>query len=139
MKKILTITFSVLLILVIGLYLCVICVLPSIINSKATINKLQSRILEKTGTETNITGLKLKISPTLIVSLNVDSIDAKNNNVAVADIKKLALKYELLQKNTALVSAENIFIDGNYLKQFKRGKQERKNAIYKNLFLNLMM
>ncbi len=128
MKKIFTITFSVLLLLAACLYLCVVCVLPSIINSKATINKLQSSILKKTGAETTITGLKLKISPTLIISLNIDSVDAKNNNTSVVDIKKLALKYELLQKHMALVSADNIFIDGNYLKQFKKDKKKKKKG-----------
>ena len=127
MKKIFTITFSVLLLLAVCLYLCVVCVLPSIINSKTTVNKLQSSILRKTGAETNITGLKLKISPTLVVSLNIDSVDAKNNNVTVVDIKKLALKYELLQKHMTLVSADNIFIDGNYLKQFKKEKKKKRD------------
>ncbi len=128
MKKIFTITFSVLLLLAIGLYLCVVCVLPSIINNKAIINKLQSSILEKTGTETNITGLNLKISPKFVMILNIDSIDAKNKKITVADIKKVALKYELLQKHMTLVSADNIFIDGNYLKQFKKEKKKKKNS-----------
>jgi ABC-type siderophore export system fused ATPase/permease subunit len=75
MKKILTITFSVLLLFVIGLYLGIVCLLPPIINSKITINKLQSLILEKTGTETDIAGLNLKISPKLTVILNIDSLD----------------------------------------------------------------
>ena len=128
MKKIFTITFSVLLILLVGLYLGIICILPSIINNKATINKLQSIILKKTGAETNITGLKLKISPKLIVSLNIDSVDAKNNNASVADIKKLAIKYELLKKHMTVVSADNIFIDGNCLKQFKKEKKNKKKG-----------
>ena len=127
MKKIFTIIFSVLLLFLIAVYLCVVCVLPAIINSKATINKLQSSILEKTGTETNINGLNLKISPKLTVVLKVDSIDAKNKNVAVADIKKLALKYELLQKHLLLVSADNIFIDGNYLKWVNK-RDKRKSS-----------
>jgi len=127
MKKIFTITFSVLLLLAVGLYLCVVFMLPQIVNSKFTVNKLQSLILEKTGAETNITGLKLKISPKLNIALNIDSVNAKNNNVSVADIKNLALKYKLLQKHLTLVSADNIFIDGNYLKQFKKeGKKKKK-------------
>ena len=127
MKKFFTITFSVLLLFLIGIFLCVVCVLPSIINSKTTINKLQSLILEKTGTETTITGLNLKISPKLMVVLNIDSIDAKNNNVSVADIQKLSLKYKLLQKHLTLVGADNIFIDGNYTKQFKSDKHKDKS------------
>ena len=128
MKKIFTITFSVLLLIIIGLYLGIVCVLPSIINSKITINKLQSLIHNKTGIDTTITGLNLKISPKLTVALKVDSIDAKNKDVTVADIKKLALNYKLLQKRLTLVSADNIFIDGNYTKQFKKEKKKKKRG-----------
>lgn len=127
MKKIFTIIFSVLLLLLLGVYLCVVCVLPAIINSKATINKLQLSILEKTGTETNITGLNLKISPKLTVVLNIDSIDAKNMSHTVADIKKLAVKYELFQKRLILVSADNIFIDGNYIKRVNKKNKRKSN------------
>ncbi len=126
-KKIFKIAFGVLLLLIIGLYLCVVCVLPSIVNSRTTINKLQSLIFNKTGIETKIVALNLKISPKLNVVLNVDSIDAKNKNVTVADIKNLSLSYKLLQKHLASVSADNIFIDGNTLRQFKRGKHKSKN------------
>jgi len=128
MKKIFTITFSILLLLLIIIYLCMICVLPSIINSKTTMNRLQSLILEKTGTETTITGLELKISPMLLVSLNIDSVNAKNKNVPVADIKNFTLKYKLLQKQLTLVSADNIFIDGNYIKKFKKEGNKKKNS-----------
>ena len=128
MKKIFTITFSILLLLLIIIYLCMICVLPSIINSKTTMNRLQSLILEKTGTETTITGLELKISPMLLVSLNIDSVNAKNKNVPVADIKNFTLKYKLLQKQLTLVSADNIFIDGNYIKKFKKEGNKKKNG-----------
>ena len=126
MKKIIKITFGVLLLLVIGLYLGIVCVLPSIINSKTTINKLQSLILNKTGIETTITELNLKISPKLIVVLKVSSIDAENKNVKVVDIKNLSLSYKLLQKHLTLVSADNIFIDGNCLSQFKKEKKKKK-------------
>ena len=128
MKKIFTITFSVLLLLLIGIYLCVVCVLPTIINSKTATNKLQTFIHNKTGIETTISGLNLKISPKLVAVLKIDSIDAKDNNDSVADIKKLALKYELLQKHLTLVSADNIFIDGNYLKQFKKTKKKKSKG-----------
>ena len=127
MKKIFTIIFSVLLLLAIGLYLGIVCVLPSIINSKTTINKLQSVIIKKTGTETTIARLNLKISPKLTVVLYVESIGAKNNNISVADIKNLAIKYKLLQKHLTLVSADNIFIDGNYLKGVNK-KSKRKGS-----------
>lgn len=128
MKKILKITFCVLFVIVTILYLGIVFLLPSIINSKITINKLQSLILEKTGTETNIAGLNLKISPKLNVILNIVSLDAKNNNVYVVDIKNISLNYKLLQKRLTLVSANNIFIDGNYLKQFKKERKKEKKG-----------
>lgn len=129
MKKIFKITLGVLLLSVIAVYLCVVCVLPSIINSKTTINKLQSLIHNKTGIETNIEGLNLKISPTLAVFLQVAGIDAKNNNISALDIKNLSIKYKLLQKHLTLISADNIFIDGNFLKQFrKEGVNKKKRG-----------
>lgn len=134
MKKIFKIALWVLLLFVIGLYLGIVCILPSIVSSKITTNKLQSLIHHKTGIETNISGLNLKISPKFNVVLKVDSIDAKNKDVTVADIKNLSLSYKLLQKHLALVSADNIFIDGNYLKQFKKeGKKKRGTPEFKNI------
>ena len=127
MKKIFIITFSVLLLFLICIYLCVVCILPSIINSKTVTNKLQSLIQNKTGAETIIKGLNLKISPKLTVVLHVESIDAKNNNALVADIKKFSLKYKLLQKRLTLVSADNIFIDGNYINGGNK-KNKRKSS-----------
>ena len=44
-----------------------------------------------TGIETTIKGLNLKISPKLVIVLNLESLDAKNNNVSTADIKKLKI------------------------------------------------
>ena len=125
MKKIFKITFGVLLLLIIGFYLGIICVLPSIINSNAAINKLQSLIYNKTGIETQVTGLNLKISPKLTIALKIDSINAKKSNVSVADIKNLSLKYKLLKKQLELLSVNKMFIDGNCLKQFKKeGKKK---------------
>lgn len=126
MKKIFKIVFSVVLLFLIVLYLGIVCVLPSIINSKNTINKIQSLIHSKTGIETTITGFNLKIYPTFTIVLNVDSIDAKDNNISVADIKNLSLKYKLLQKRLTLISADNIFVDGDCLKQFKREGENKK-------------
>ena len=125
MKNIFKIIFSALFLLVIGLYLGVVFLLPQIINNKATVNKLQSIIFEKTGTQTNIEGLNLKISPKLIIVLNIAGISATNNNVSVADIKNVTLNYELLKKHFTLISIDNIFIDGNYLKQFKKEKKKK--------------
>ena len=87
MKKFVKIAFGILLLFVIAFYLCVVYLLPSIINSKTAINKIQSLIFNKTKIETKITGLNLKVSPKLIFKLNVDSIDAKYNNTSVLDIK----------------------------------------------------
>ena len=128
MKKFLKITISILLLLSIVFYVGMVCILPSIINSKATINKLQSLIYNKTGVETNISGLNLKISPNLIVVLKVDSVDAKNNNIPVIDIEKISLKYKLLQNQLILISANNIYIDGNSLKKFKKEKNEKNKG-----------
>ena len=128
MKKILKITFGVLLLLVVGFYLGIVFLLPQVINSKFTTNKLQSLIHNKTGMEATIEGLNLKISPKFVVALNVESINAKNNKISAVDIKKLSLKYKLLQKRPALVSADNIYIDGNYLKQFKKDKKKKKKG-----------
>ena len=128
MKKILKITFGILLLCMAALYLGVIFVLPSVINSKFTIHKLQSFIHNKTGIETTIDGLNIKISPKLVVILNIGSVNAKNNNVSVAEVERLALNYKLLQKQLTSVCAENIFIDGNYLKQFKKEGKKKDNT-----------
>ena len=132
MKKI-KIIFSVLLLFLITVYIGMVFILPPIVNNKATVNLIQSLIHNKTKAKTNISGLNLKISPKLIVILNLDSIDAKNNNISVLDIKNLSLEYKLLQKHPALISAKNIFINGNYLKQFKKEKKKKKRN---NLELN---
>ena len=131
MKKILKIAFGGLLLLTVTIYLCVVSVLPAVINSKAAINKLQTLIHNKTGIKTNITGLNLKISPQLTFFLDIGSIDAKNNNVSVVDIKNLSLKYKLLQRHLALISAKNIYVDGNSLKQFKKGKKKKNKSNFK--------
>ena len=128
MKKIFKIAFCIIIALVVALYLGIVFLLPPIINSKTTINKLQSLILAKTGTQTTITGLNLKISPKFLVVLNVADLDAKNNNVSVANIKNLAITGKLLQKELTLVRADNIFIDGNYLKQFKKEQKKKNNG-----------
>jgi len=127
MKKFIKISFYTISLLLLLLYLSIVFILPEIVNNKTFINKLQSFIHNNTGIETTITGLNLKISPNLVAVLNVDSIDAKNKNVTVADIKNVSLKYKLLQKNLTLVSANGIFIDGNSLKQFKKEKKKQKS------------
>lgn len=133
MKKIFKITFYIILISLFCLYFGITLVLPQIISTKAAANKLQSLIHNKTGAETKIEGLKLKIYPNLVAVLNIDNLDAKDNNVKVMDIKKLSLKYKLLQNRPALVSANNIYIDGNFLNKFKKTPKKKKK---KELNLN---
>lgn len=127
MKKLLKITLCVL-IPVISIYLGIVFVLPQIVNNKITIKELQSLIHIKTGIETSITGLKLKISPSLNVVLNVDSVDAKNKDVSVVDIKNFSLKCKLLEKRLTYINADNIYVDGNCLKQFKKAKKKKKSS-----------
>ena len=129
MKKIFKITFGILLLFVIVFYLGIVFLLPQVVNNKITINKLQSLIFNKTGVNTTIAGLNLKISPKLTVVLKVDNIEAKSNNVPVADIKKVAINYNLLQRHLTLVSANNIFIDGNYLKKLKKERKKKKGKL----------
>ena len=133
MKKIFKILFYTITTSVICLYLGTVFLLPRAVNNRNFINNLQSLILEKTGTETDIKGLNLKISPNLTAVLNIESIDAKNKNITVADIKNVSLEYRLLQKRLTSVSAGNIFVDGNYLKQFKKEKKAKKKSKLNNL------
>ena len=126
MKKIFKVALCVILTFAICSYLAVIFLLPQIINNKAVINKLELLINKKTGIETNIQGLNLKISPKFTLILNIESADVKNNNILVIDIKNLSLNYKLLQKRLTLFNAKNIYIDGNSLGQFKN-KKKKKN------------
>lgn len=127
MKKIFYIVVGVLLIFITALYLGTVIVLPLVINSNAATCKLQSLISEKTGTKTDISGLNLKISPNLKAVLTIESIDTKNKNVSVVDIKNLGIKFNLLQRQLTSVSADNIFVDGNYLKQLKNEDKKKKH------------
>ena len=128
MKKILKIIFCIIFLSAIFLYFGIVFLLPQIINSKITINAMQSFISDKTGTETKITGFKLKIAPDFFVVLDVDSIDAKSNNIAVADIKKVSLNYKLLQNQLTLISADKIYIDGNNLKNLKKTPKKKNKS-----------
>lgn len=128
MKKALKIIILTIVLTVFFLYLGIVFLLPQTVNNENTIKKIQSLIYNKTKTETNITGLNLTVTPNLIAVLNIESIEAKNNNYTVADIKDFALKYKLLQNRLTSVGANNIFIDGKYLKQFKKEKKERKKS-----------
>ncbi len=128
MKKIFIILFLILVSLVSALYLGLVFLLPHVINSNVTINKLQSLIQNKTGIETNIKGLNLKISPKFNINLDVDSIDAKNNNITAADIKNLSIRYKLFQKHLTLVSANKLYINSKALNQFKKGQKKKNKA-----------
>ena len=126
MKKILKISTYIVLLSMICVYLGVVFVLPQIINSKFMINKLQSAIYNKTKIETQITGLKLKISPVFVVDFKVDSVDSMYNNTPVVDIKDFSLNYKLLQKHLTSINAKNIYVDGEILKQFAKPSQKKK-------------
>ena len=128
MKKFIKITFSVLLALITAFYLCIVFVLPPVINNKTTINKLQSLIFNKTKIETKITGFNLKVSPNLTFKLNVDGIDAEQEKVSVVNIKNLSLNYKLLQNHLTSIKADNIIIDGNSLKQFKKSPRKQNKV-----------
>ena len=126
MKKAFSIVLISIFLFLMFLYLGIVFLLPCIVNSAATTNKIESLIFNKTKIETKITGLNLKISPKLVFVLNVDSISSKYNDVSVADIKNISVGYKLLQNNLTLISAENIYVDGNILKQFKKDKPKKK-------------
>ncbi len=126
MKNIFKITFCIILLSVAILYTGIVFLLPQIINNKMTINKLQSLIHSKTGIETNITALNLKISPTLLLVLNIESIDGINNHNTVLDIKKVSVNYKLLKNELILINAKKIYVDGNYLKQLKKSPNKNK-------------
>lgn len=130
MKKVLKIIFYILLLTAITIYAGIVFLLPKLINSKTTISKLQSAIYNKTKTKTNIQKLNLKISPTLVFNLNIGSIDAKYNNSDVLNIKDLSLNYRLLQNDLLFIKAENIYINGNNIKEFpKPTKKENNNKL----------
>ena len=126
MKKIFAIIFCTIFLSLVILYLGIVFLLPQIMNSKFIINKMQSSICNKTGIKSNISALNLKVSPTLVFVLSVDSINAKYDNKLAADINNILLKYKLLQNNLTLISAKNIYVDGNILKQFKKDKPKKK-------------
>ena len=132
MKKIFKITFGVLLLSVIGLYLGIVFLLPQIVNSKSIQKELSHFVNKKSGMETTITGLNLKISPALMVILKIESVDTKNNSICVVDIKNIVLNYKLLQKRLTLVSADNIFIDGDSFKQIKKEKKKKTGKFEPN-------
>ena len=129
MKKFFRITFCILFTFAVALYLGIVLVLPKVINSENVINKLEEQIFNKTGIESNITGLTLKVSPTLVFDLNINGIDTNYDNKSVFDLKNLSLNYKLLKNDLTSINAEKIYIDGNNLKQFTktpRKKSENK-------------
>ena len=135
MKKVFKISFYIILTIVVVLYLGIVLFLPKAVNSKSVLNKVETQIYNKTGVETNILGLNLKISPKLNSVLKVESVAAKYNNVAVLDIKNVSVNYNLLKNDLTLISAEKIYIDGESLKQFQKApqKKDKKNFELKKL------
>ena len=129
MKKVLSVTLISISLFLILLYLGIVILLPCVVNSPAVTNKIESLIFDKTGAETKIAGLNLKISPKLVAVLNIDSINATNKDVSVVDIKNVSINSKLLQKKLTLVSANSIYINGKILKQFKKEKKKKKGKL----------
>ena len=77
MKKFFKITSCILFASIVVLYSGIVLVLPKVINSETVINKLEEQVFNKTGIESNITGLTLKVSPTLVLNLNINSIETE--------------------------------------------------------------
>lgn len=125
MKKFFSILFLILLSSVLVVYLGIVLLLPEIISNEIIINKLESLILHKSGLETNIEGLDLKVSPKLNFVLNINSVNPKYNKVSVLDVKNLSLNYKLLENRITLINVNSIFVDGNALKQFKKPEQKK--------------
>ena len=128
MKKILKIIFLVLLSSVLTLYLGVVFLLPKIMSNKVVISKLESLILQKSGLETNIEGLDLKVSPKLNFVLNINSVNSKYNNVSAFDIENLSLNYRLLENRMTTINSDSLYIDGDTLKQFKKKPRKKKQT-----------
>ena len=135
MKKFLKVTFYILLLSVIILYLGVVFLLPNIINSDTIQKELSTIVNKKSGVETTITALKLNISPKLFVTLKIDNLDSKYKKVSVLNLKNVSLNYKLLQNQLSSVSAENIYIDGNWLKQLpkQKTKKDKKEFCFDNI------
>ncbi|MBR1461696.1 hypothetical protein IJ596_08735 [bacterium] len=125
MKKIFGIVFLFLLLSVFVLYMGVVFLLPQVINSDAAIKKLETFILHKSGMNTNIEGLELKVSPKLNFILNIDSVNSKSNNVSVFNLEKFSLSYKLPQNRLISINADNIYIDGQVLKQLQENSHKK--------------
>lgn len=128
MKKIFGIIVLILLSSVFALYFGIVILLPEAINHNITINKLETFILDKTGFNTNIEGLNLKVSPKLNFVLNIANISSKYNDTSVLDIKNLSLSYKLPKNRLTTVNANNIYIDNKILKQLKKGPQKKNKS-----------
>ena len=131
MKRFLRIALYILFSFVIIFYLGIVLFLPKIVNNTSTINKLEKQIFNKTGIETNITGINLKVSPILLFALNIESIDTNFDNTSVIDIKNLSLNYRLFQNRLIFINAEKIYIDGNNLKKIVKTSQNKKKKEFK--------
>lgn len=125
MKKIFKITFGILLLFIVSLYLGIVFLLPQLINNKSIQKDLSHFVNKKSGVETTITALNLKISPKLIVTLKIDNFDSRYKKVSVLNLKNVSISYKLLQKQLSSVSADNIYIDGDWLKQLPKQKPKK--------------
>ncbi len=132
MQKIFKIIFYTIITFVVGLYLGIVFILPQIINHKATTDKLQSLILDKTGMESNITGLNLKISPLLSAKLTVNNIKIKYND-------RVGLNIQNLNTSIKGIEVKNLDTDLIYanLDVLKKIKIEKKDDTKKKKFFDL--
>ena len=125
MKKIFKITFYIIFLTAIILYLGVVFLLPQIVNSDTMQKEFSHFVNKKSGVETTITALNLKISPKLIVTLKIDNFDSRYKKVSVLNLKNVSISYKLLQKQLSSVNADNIYIDGDWLKQLPKQKPKK--------------
>lgn len=131
MKKILTITFCIIFLSVVVLYFGIVFLLPQIVNSNSIQKELSHFVNKKSGVETSIDSLKLKVSPILVFTLKIDNFDSKYKNVSVLNLKNVSINYKLLQNQLSSVNAENIYIDGNWLKQLPKQNPKKNKKEFK--------
>ncbi|MBO6273404.1 hypothetical protein J6O48_11580 [bacterium] len=125
MKKFLKIIFCIIFISVIILYIGVVFLLPQFVNCKTVQKELSYLVNKKSGVETTISALRLNISPNLVVRLKIDSLNTKYKKVSVLNLKNVSINCKLLQKQLSSVNADNIYIDGDWLKQLPKQKPKK--------------
>jgi hypothetical protein len=123
MKNFFKIIFCIIVLFITFLYLGIVILLPKIVNSKASVRGVTSFLHKKCGIELNVQDLNLKVSPTLTFVLSVSDIEATGSNGPVLELKNVLFNYNLLKNNFTVVKADNLYIDGNYLKELIPSKK----------------